>query len=363
MNQHYDAIVIGLGAMGSAAAYHLAKRGHKVLGIEQFNIPHEKGSSHGLSRMIRSAYYEHPDYVPLLKRSFQLWRELQNETLTHILHLTGGLYMGKRESELIAGSLAASRTHNLPYEFYEREELNKLFPQFQVPDDFVALQEHEAGYVVPEQAINAHTHLAMRHGATLHGNEPAQSWKSDAKSVTVTTTNNTYQADQLIITSGAWTSKLLTDLNVKLDVTRQVMGWVQPKRRDPFLLGAIPVWAIGHDDGSLHYGFPITAESPAMKIAHHKPGEPTDPDTINRNPQPADEKTFRGAIKLFLPDADGPLHSIRICMYTNSPDHHFIVDRHPTQERVTIAAGFSGHGFKFAPVIGEAAGRPRHPPP
>ena len=175
MNQHYDAIVIGLGAMGSAAAYHLAKRhDHKVLGIEQFDIPHNKGSSHGLSRMIRSAYYEHPDYVPLLKRSFQLWRgpSYKMKTLTQILHLTGGVSTWESdESELIAGSLAASRTHNLPHEFYERDELTKLFPQFHVPEDFVALQEHEAGYVVPEQAINAHAYLAMRHGATLHGNE------------------------------------------------------------------------------------------------------------------------------------------------------------------------------------------------
>ncbi len=354
MPESFDVIVIGVGGMGAAACYHLARRGVRVLGIEQFNIPHDRGSSHGLSRMIRSAYYEHADYVPLLRRSFQLWRELQAETLTQILHLTGGLYMGRREDELIAGSLASARQHNLPHEFYERDELERLFPQFTVPDDFVAMQEHEAGYVMPELAITAHAHLAMRHGAVLHGNERVTSWKADTKGVNVTTTRGTYHADQLVFTSGAWTSNLLGELKTKLTVTRQVMGWVQPLRRDPFLLGALPVWAIGHADGSLHYGFPMTAESPALKVAHHKPGEATDPDKIDRSPRADDESSFRGALEQFIPDANGPLQSIRICMYTNSHDHHFILSRPPQYERVTIACGFSGHGFKFCPVIGEA---------
>lgn len=349
-----DVIVIGVGAMGSAACYHLARRGVRVLGIEQFEIPHNKGSSHGLSRMIRGAYYEHPDYVPLLRRAFQLWRQIEGEALTQVLHVTGGLYIGPREGELVAGSLASSRKHNLPHELYARDELRRNFPQFNVPDDFAALYEHEAGFLVPELAISTHVFLAMRHGATIHGNEPVQSWQTDARGATVTTSRGTYHADQLIFCGGAWTDKLVKDLGVKLEVTRQVMGWVQPLRRDPFLLGAFPVWAIDKEDGALYYGFPITAESPGLKVARHGRGTLDDPDTIDRNPRPGDEEDFRAGIRKFLPDADGPLVSMRICMYTNSPDHHFILDRHPAHPRVTLACGFSGHGFKFASVIGEA---------
>jgi sarcosine oxidase len=354
MSGHYEAIVIGVGGMGSAACYHLAARGHRVLGIEQFEIPHTKGSSHGLSRMIRSAYYEHPDYVPLLRRSFQLWRQLQDETLLNILQVTGGLYMGRADGELVAGSLASSRKHNLPHEFYTRDDLRSLFPQFQLPDDFAALYEHEAGYIVPELAIAAHLHLAMRHSAEIHGNEPVLSWQSDARGASVTTSRGIYRADQLIFTAGAWTAKLLTDLNIKLEVTRQVLGWVQPLRREPFLLGVLPVWAIGNEDGSLYYGFPLAADSAGLKIARHAPGPATDPDTLDRTPHPSDELEIRTGIARFMPDANGPLLSMRICMYTMSPDHHFILDRHPHLERVTLAAGFSGHGFKFCPVVGEA---------
>jgi sarcosine oxidase len=354
MSEHYDVIIIGVGGMGSAACYHLARRGHRVLGIEQFEIPHNKGSSHGLSRMIRSAYYEHSDYVPLLRRSFRLWRELQDDTLLQILYLTGGLYIGARDGELVAGSLASSRQHALPYELYDPDDLRRLFPQFSLPDDFAALYELDAGYVIPELAIAAHLHLAMRHGAAIHGNEPVLSWQSDARSASVTTARGTYHADQLIFTAGAWTGKLLTDLSIKLTPTRQILGWVQPLRREPFLLGTLPVWAIGDSDGSLFYGFPIAADSVGLKLARHFPGERIDPDTLDRTSLPQDEHDFRGLIKQHLPDADGPLISMRLCMYTMSPDHHFILDRHPQHERVTLAAGFSGHGFKFCPVIGEA---------
>ncbi len=304
--------------------------------------------------MIRSAYYEHPDYVPLLRRSFQLWRELQAETSTEILHMTGGIYMGRPEGEMIAGSLRSCREHGLPHELYSRDELRRRFPQFHVPDDFVGLHEHEAGFLVPELAVSAHAHLAMRHGAILRGNEPVQSWTTDQHGATVVTTKGTYHAEGIVFSGGAWTAKLLRDLKIDLCVARQVMGWVQPLRREPFLLGTLPVWAIGNDDGSLPYGFPITPQSPGFKIAHHAPGTSDDPDTIDRNPRDGDEATFRGAIERFIPDANGPLQSIRICMYTNSPDHHFIIDQHPDHPRVTIAAGFSGHGFKFATVIGEA---------
>jgi sarcosine oxidase len=194
----------------------------------------------------------------------------------------------------------------------------------------------------------------MRHGATIHGNEPVLRWSSDSHGVTVTTSRQTYHAEKLVFCGGAWTDKLITDLGIKFLVTRQVMGWVQPKRRDYFQFGVLPVWAIDNADGTLYYGFPLTPESPGLKVAHHGPGPAADPNTIDRTPRAEDEQSFRGAIRKCLPDADGPLISMRICMYTNSPDHRFILDRHPHHPRVTMACGFSGHGFKFASVIGEA---------
>jgi sarcosine oxidase len=354
MPEHFDVIVIGVGGMGSSACYHLARRGVRVLGIEQFDIPHALGSSHGYSRMIRTAYYEHPNYVPLLRRSFQLWKQLEEDTLTKLLHVTGGLYMGRRDGEVVGGSLRSCQTHNLPYELFDRDELRSKFPHFHVPEDHVGLLEYDAGFLIPERCISAHVDLAMRHGATIRGNEPVTSWETDARSARVTTTRGTYEADELLFCSGAWSGKLIADLGVPLAVTRQVLGWVQPLRREPFLLGAQPVWGIDDGGGGLYYGFPLHVEAPGLKIAHHFPGAATDPDRVDRAPQPGDEETFRGAIRRFLPDADGPLMSLRICLYTNSPDHHFIVDRHPTRPRVTLACGFSGHGFKFASVMGEA---------
>jgi sarcosine oxidase len=340
--------------MGSAACYHLARRGVRVLGLEQFSIPHDKGSSHGFTRMIRSAYFEHPDYVPLVKRSIELWKNLEEECLTKILHLTGGLYLGPERGELVRGSLDAAKKHALSYELFNRRELQRQYPAFHAPEDWVGFYDYQAGFLLPELAISAHCDLAMRHGAEIHGNEPVVHWESNDAGATVTTDRETYYADELVFCGGAWSGKLLADVGERLVVTRQVLGWVQPKRRDYFLLGVMPVWATDKGDGSIYYGFPLTPDNAGLKLAHHAPGIPDDPDTINRQPQAGDEESFRPVLRTILPDADGPLISLRICMYTNSPDSHFIIDRHPVRPRVTFACGFSGHGFKFATVIGEA---------
>jgi sarcosine oxidase len=354
MDPRFDVIVIGVGGMGSVACYQLARRGVRVLGLEQFDIPHDRGSSHGFTRMIRSAYYEHPDYVPLIRRAFEQWRNLERESGAKLLHTTGGLYLGPVDGELVGGSLAASRTHNLPHELLSRDEVLNRFPQFNVPQDWVGLFEHEAGFLIPELAIKTHVDRAIQHGAMIHTSEPVLNWTSSSTGATVTTAKQTYHADQLIFSAGAWSDKLVRDLGVPLVVTRQVMGWVEPLRREPYLLGTLPVWAVDNGDGTIHYGFPVADDALGLKIAHHGPGTATDPDTVSRVPEPQDEQTFRPALRRFLPGADGPLKFMRICMYTNSPDGHFILDRHPVHPRVTIACGFSGHGFKFASVIGEA---------
>ena len=349
----FDVIVIGLGAMGSSACYHLARRGVRVLGLEQFDIPHALGSSHGSSRMIRLAYYEHPDYVPLLRRAYELWDELEAVSGQKLLYRTGGLYLGPRDGEIVGGSLRAAREHGLTHEVLEREELRKQFPQFQIPEPWVGMFEPEAGFLVPERVVAAQAHAALRAAAELRGREAVVEWSSDARGVRVRTNKGEYRAGHLVLCEGPWSGKLVRDLGVELKVTRQVMGWVWPKEPESFALGRLPVWAIDRLDGTIHYGFPMVDDVPGFKLAHHGPGGLIDPDHVLRDPQPGDEESFRPILRSMIPAADGPLLSMKVCLYTNSPDGHFIIDRHPKHERVTIACGFSGHGFKFASVVGE----------
>lgn len=354
MAERFDVIVVGVGAMGSSACYHLARRGARVLGLEQFDIPHARGSSHGFSRMIRTAYYEHPDYVPLLRRAYELWDELEGRSGQKLLHITGGLYLGPARGELISGSLAAAKAHGLEHETLDHAALARRFPQFNVPLEFDGFYEPRAGFLRPEAVVAAQAEVALRLGADLRGHEPVVDWSSNGAGVEVRTPRGAYAADQIIFCGGAWTDRLIHDLGVKLAVTRQVMGWVWPRSPDAFRFGRFPVWAIDNPDGSLHYGFPMLGHNPGLKIAHHAPGHAVDPDTVIRDPVEGDEQSFRPAVARFLPEADGPTLGLRVCLYTNSPDHHFIVDRHPADDRVTLACGFSGHGFKFASVIGEA---------
>jgi sarcosine oxidase len=367
MDNSYDVIVVGLGAMGSAACYHLAKRGARVLGLEKFDIPHAQGSSHGFSRAIRSSYHEHPDYVPLVTRAFSMWQELEAETEQKLMHVTGCLYLGPIDGEVVGGSLRSARKYNLPYELMDRAALGGRFPQFHVPDQFVGMLEQNAGFIHPEKAVAAHALQAMRRGAELHGREAVTGWTADGKGVTVTTARETYHGGQLLFSGGAWTDKLVRDLGVPLRVTRQVLAWFWPKNPDAFQLGRIPVWSIDRLDGTTHYGFPMMADNPGFKIAHHNRGLLSDPDTVERSPLPGDEEDVREALRKNIPEGEGPLLALRICMYTNTPDLNFIVDRHPQHERVTLACGFSGHGFKFATVMGEVladlttAGQTAHP--
>ena len=349
-----EVIVIGVGAMGAAACWQLARRGVRVLGLEQFDIPHARGSSHGYSRVTRTAYYEHPDYIPLLKRAHALWRELEAESGEKILHLVGGLYLGPRDGPLLDGSLRAAREHGLAHEVLDRAEIARQFPQFEIPSAWAGMFEREAGFLLPELAISAMVTQALRRGAEVRAHEEVQSWREDGDAVVVNTTRSSYRARRLIVTGGAWSSQLVRDLGIELVVTRQVLGWVWPREWEAFQLGALPIWMIDRLDGSVYYGFPIITHSPGLKVALHAPLQPTDPNQVVREVLPGDEQTFRAALHTFLPRADGPLLALRTCLYTNSPDGHFILGSHPMHERVVIAAGFSGHGFKFASVIGEA---------
>ncbi len=354
MPKSYDVIVVGVGTMGSAACYHLAKQGARVLGLEKFDIPHHQGSSTGFSRAIRCSYHEHPDYVPFVRSAFAMWQDLEAETGQKLMHLTGALYMGPEKGSAVGGALLSARKYQLPFELMNRAELGRKYPQFTVPDDFVGMFEQNAGFILPELGVATHALRALQLGAELHGREGVTSWTADANGVTVVTPRGTYHANQLVFSGGAWTDQLVKDIGVPLRVTRQVLGWVWPKNPAAFGIDRLPVWVIDRLDGSTYYGFPMMPDNPGFKLALHCPSTSADPDTVPRTVQPGDEETFRPCLQKFIPEADGPLLSLRTCLYTYSPDRHFIIDRHPTQARVTLACGFSGHGYKFATAVGQA---------
>jgi sarcosine oxidase len=374
MPEKFDVIVVGVGAMGSSACMHLARRGKRVLGLDRSDIPNALGSSHGFSRMIRLSYHEHPDYVPLLLRAYELWRELEHLSGRALLHITGGLYMGLPDGDTVAGALKAAQERSLPHELLTRAQLQTRYPVFHVPPDHVGFFEPSAGFLVPEAVIAAQAELALRAGAVLNAHEEVLDWHADSSGVKLTSRGprgkREFHTDRIIFTAGAWTSRLLADLGVQLRVTRQVMAWVWPKKPELFELGELPVWALDHPGGGLHYGFPIDPDSaaPGFKLALHRRADEVDPDRVERTARPGDEETVREILRTTIPDADGDLLALRVCLYTNSPDSHFVIDRAPGHDgRALVACGFSGHGFKFASVMGEVladlatAGATAHP--
>ncbi len=354
MSDRFDVIVLGVGAMGASACYHLAARGAAVLGLEQFDIPNDRGSAHGQSRAFRMCYFEHPDYVPLLRRSLELWHELEEITARKLLYETGGIWFGPNDCELIAGSRDAAVTHDLAHEWIQHDDVSKRYPQFTVPDDYVGFYEPQAALLLPEKIISAYAENAAKDGAVLRANDPVVKWRSDGRVVNVETTQGTYEADQLVVCAGPWSDRIVGDLGVPLSVTRQIAIWVQPERPERFVLGTLPIWAIDRPAGGMYYGFPILDDQPGFKLSVHCPGPSTDPDTIDRVVQPDEMNELREMLGRFIPGADGPLLASSVCMYTNTPDAHFTADHHPQHANVTIATGFSGHGFKFASVVGEA---------
>jgi sarcosine oxidase len=347
----YDAIVVGLGGMGSAAAYHLAQRGTRVLGLEQFGIGHDQGSSHGKTRVIRQAYYEGPDYVPLLLRAYDLWHALEREAGTSLLTTTGALYVGAREVAHIAGAELSARTHRIPYEVLSAEEIRARYPVLRPKDGTVGLYEFKAGILVPEQCVAIHADLARRHGADLRTDESVVSWTAGRGGVTVRTSRGTYEGGCLVVTAGPWTTQVLRDLALPIRVERVVLYWFEPRgRRDE--LARLPIY--GWDVGDVHaYGFPYL-ESQGVKVAFHQVfQEITTPQSIRRTVGEDEKARMRDFLADFIPDATGSMTAAKTCMYSNTPDAHFIIDRHPAFDQVVFAGGFSGHGFKFCSVVGE----------
>lgn len=347
----YGVIVVGLGAMGSAAVHHLAGRGARVLGLEQFGVAHDRGSSHGRTRVIRQAYYEGPDYVPLLLRAYELWRALEREAGASLLTITGALYMGTPDAPGVAGAELSARTHHIPYKMLSGEEIRTRYPVLHPNPGHVGLFEYQAGILKPEECVAAHIALAGRRGADLRFNEEVTSWTADGDRVTVRTSKGTYEGGHLILTAGPWTGQAVADLALPLQVERVVMYWFEPRgRREQLATLPIYAWDVG---GINAYGFPYI-EGQGLKVAFHQVyQEVTTPRTIRRQVGEEETERMRAHLAELVPDAAGPLRAAATCMYTNTPDFHFIIDRHPAHANVALACGFSGHGFKFASVVGE----------
>lgn len=354
---HYDAIVIGVGGVGSAAVYHLAKRGINVLGIEQFGIPHEMGSSHGLTRIIRLAYYEDPSYVPLLHRTYELWNDLETETDEKLFYQTGSIDMGPEDSQVFAGSLQSCIDHNLEHEVLTNAEMTKRFPGYRLPEHIKAVFQPQGGLLVPEKCIEAHVDIAKKHGATIHTNEKVQGWDILAdERVQVTTDKATYTADKLVICSGAWAYKHVPILENKAVPERQVLIWLETQKPEWFTPEAFPVWNAQVEEGR-YYGFPEfnpSGNTPGMKYGrwHHRE-EIVDPDTVDRNVYPEDETLLRQFGERYFPDGAGKTLDMKACMFTNTVDEHWILQTLPDAPQVSVGAGFSGHGFKMVSVLGE----------
>jgi sarcosine oxidase len=350
----YDVIVVGVGGMGSATAFQLARRGQRVLGLERFDIPHSMGSSHGISRIIRLPYYEHSDYVPLLKRAFVLWREIETLSGQELLVITGSIDAGREDGELFGGALASARLHGLPHEVLTGAEVNARYPGYNLPSTLRAVFQPQGGLLASERAIVAHVNAAMSFGAEIHARERVLGWDAHpgGEGVVVTTDRGRYEAGRLILTAGAWIGELAPIVRRLAIAERQVLAWLHPKRPEWFTRERFPVFNIDVEEGR-YYGFPIY-EVPGFKFGrYHHRGENCAPDLLRREADQADEALLRQFADRYFPQGNGPTMALRACMFTNTPDEHFIIDHHPAHKQVVVASPCSGHGYKFCSVIGE----------
>jgi sarcosine oxidase len=350
--REFDSIVIGVGGMGSATAYHLARRGQRVLGLEQFDIPHEFGSSHSSTRIIRMAYPEGAGYVPLLRRAYHLWRDLETRSGERLLFATGCIDAGAPDSATVRGSIETCRQFDLEHQTLDARSLRVKFPGYRLSDHMAAVLQPDGGFLLPERCIVNYVQAAQALGGEIHTRERVTGWDSTHGGVEVRTERESYRAHHLLITAGPWTSQLCPELQQLAVPERQVVLWTQPLRPDLFQPESFPVFNLEASEGRF-YGCPAYGV-PGFKIGkYHHRRENVDPDGVDREIHPEDEAALREGIRRYFPYADGPTLAMKTCMFTNSPDEHFILDAHPHVQNVYIAAGFSGHGFKFASVVGE----------
>ncbi|MDP9205232.1 MAG: N-methyl-L-tryptophan oxidase [Gemmatimonadota bacterium] len=356
MNSHYyNAIVVGLGAMGTATLYHLAQRGWSVLGLEQFSSGHTRGSSHGDSRIIRETYFEHPLYVPLVQRAHELWRDLEERTGgSSLMTITGGLMIGPRDGAVVSGTLRSAAEHHLPHTILSSEEVHERFPAFRLAESLVAVFDPRAGFLDPEACNNAHLTLAREEGAKVHFNEPLVDWHIDGEGVRVASASDAYTADRLVLAAGAWMGRLLPDLELPLMIERQSVFWLDPSHA-PALYehGRFPIYAYEYRADEICYGFPRLPRGVKASVMHAGVTAPG-PDDVERIVHEAEVNPLRAALRPILPGlSEAPVRESDVCLFTNTPDHDFIIDFHPFFPQVLISSPCSGHGFKFASAIGE----------
>lgn len=352
MRETYDVIVLGLGGMGSAACYHLAQRGLRVLGLEQFQAGHDRGSSHGETRIIRRAYFEHPNYVPLLLRAYRLWSDLEAVSQRTLFRRTQLLLSGPPDGETIRGSLEAARMHGLEVHRLQADEARQMFPGIAVPQTHAVVLEPEAGFLYVEDCVRTHWEQAESAGAVLRKQCCVREWTTVGRAVRVRTEQEDFEAAALVLTAGAWTSLWLRNLGLPLTVVRKFVGWFATVAGAYHVHNGYPAYYFELPDGAF-YGFP-SLDAQTIKVAEHTGGEPIhDPACVDRGCAPGDLARLVPFLEACLPRARPECRRHSVCLYTLTPDRHFVIDIHPEHPQVCLAAGFSGHGFKFCPVVGE----------
>lgn len=348
----FDVAVVGLGVTGAAALRELARRGFRTVGIDRFTPGHDRGSSHGETRIIRLGYFEHPSYVPLLRRSYELWRELEASSGRKLMRLTGIVEIGMPIGPLVSGTLAAAREHELPHEIMDGHETMRRFPAFRIPGDYVGVLQPDGGFVAAEATVEALLAMADAAKAEIRTGVRVLSIAPHGSGVRINTSAGDIEARSAIVAAGPWLKDLLPALPAPLRATREVMAWFTPRDPAPFAPGRFPVFILESRHG-MHYGFPLSPAGTVKVAKHHHRNETIYADDPRRPVSETDEALIRGAIESHLPAANGPLAAAKTCIYTMAPDHDFIVDRLPDAPNVIIASPCSGHGFKFAPVMGE----------
>jgi monomeric sarcosine oxidase len=349
--KHYDVIVIGTGGVGSAALYHLAARGVRALGLDRFPIAHDRGSSHGESRIIRLSYFEHAGYVPLLKRSYELWDALAQASGRALLHRVGILYVGAHDRPIIHGVRDSATAHQLDVTAVDSAALSARFPGFQIPKASSALFEQDAGYLLVEDCVRAHAELAIARGAEHSTGHTVRGWRYEDGRVIVDTDAAPFSADRLILSAGPWSNALLASLDIRLRVLRKHLHWFETngyKEAD-----GCPTFFYDTPNG-YYYGFP-KRDALGLKVAEHSRGvEVDDPLNDPRAIDPDELERVKTFLRTCLPGVSTRHSRHEVCFYTMSPDENFIVDRHPDHPEVVFAAGLSGHGFKMTAALGEA---------
>lgn len=353
MSKTYDVIVVGVGGMGAAACHQLARRGQRVLGLEKFAIGHAMGSSHGLTRILRLAYFEGSAYVPLVQRARDLWIETGKRIGEPLFFETGALEIAGETSDHIERSRQSCLDHGLAHTLLDRDAVERRYPAFRLPKDSIALFQPESGFVASERAILAHVGLALADGAEIRGQEPLLDWEPTAEGgVRVRTGRGTYEAGRLVLSPGAWIGKIVPALAPVTSVVRQSLGWFAPLQPELLAMDRFPAFTLDVDEGGF-YGFPLWGH-PGFKLGSpHWGGDPFDPNTPTREPAPAHEAVLRRCLERYIPAAAGTTLGLKACLYTMTPDEHFIIDTLPDHPQVIVASPCSGHGYKFASAVGE----------